>query len=192
MKYITLPLILLLGAHALANERRVLTNGERVVLACLGMIGSEKPDRIAKAERLLAAQDEMDLFRPLATALRCNPSSLRVYAAGRLAKLDDERAAQPLLHRIVREPKAEVRLAFADALRRRGAKQSVAVLGRALWSKDERIAQRAAEALGVLGDRAAMAYLVARWSARAGDFPKSYFTQMQQNNYLQDFDVEVA
>lgn len=197
----TVPAVCLLGMFAVctagfADEKKgaqaPLRQGERVVLACLGMIGSEKPEQVAKAERLLAMQDDKDLLRPLAQALSCNPPSLRIYAAGRLAKLDDARAVRPLLHKVVREGQRDVRVAMVAALRRMGARDAVHVLGRALWSRDVRIARNAAEALGGLGDTQAYPYLIKRWSARSGNFPTSYFAQMQQNQYLQDFDVEVA
>ncbi len=193
MKVIASVLVFATAAASFAAEKKaVLRQGERVVLACLGMIGSEKPARIEKAERILAAQEKQDFLRPLATALTCNPPSLRIYAAGRLATLGDERAARPLLHKLVREPKAEVRAAFAGALRRMGARDAVRILGRALWSRNPTTVRNAAEALGELGDEAAIPYVIRKWSGRSGDFPRVYFTQVNQRSYIQDFDVEVA
>lgn len=204
MKKALLPVCLLCtlatSVVSFAAEKKApkpeLRGSEKVVLACLGMIGTEKPARIARAEALLAMQDEKDMLRPLATALTCNPPSLRVYAAGRLAQLgrtwSDGRAARPLLHKVVREPVARVRRAMVAALRRIGAPDSVHVLGRALASRDSRVVRRAAEALGELGDELALPYVIKKWSGRAGDFPRVYFTQVNQRSYIRDFDVEVA
>ena len=52
--------------------------------------------------------------------------------------------------------------------------------------------QHAAEAIGRLGDVMGMGYVLHRWHATSGDFPRAYFATINQVSYIQDFDVEVA
>lgn len=197
MTRLALPVCLVLAVcsalpAATAGERPALTRDERVVLALLGMVGSGEPERVARARRLLAVQADRHKLRPLSLALGCEPASLRIFAAGALARLEDERAARPLLVRVLREEVPEVREAITTSLRERASPHSVHVLGKALWSRSASTRTRAAEALGRLGDELGLAYLVQRWSAHSGDFPRVYITQVEQVSYVQDFDVEVA
>jgi HEAT repeat protein len=99
---------------------------------------------------------------------------------------------RPLLARALRDPSARVRRALAEAAGVWKADGAVHALGAALDSRDEVVRRRAAEALGYLGDENGCAYLIAKWEGRSGDFPRSYFAQMRQVSYIQDYDVEVA
>lgn len=177
---------------ATAGEEPTLSKPEKVVLALLGMVGSEEPARVARARRLMALQPAAARLRPLSLALACEPASLRIYAAGALARLEDERATRPLLARVLRERDDAVRRAIVVALRDRGSPDAVHVLGKALWSRYAPTRHRAAEALGALGDELGLGYLVRRWEGRSGDFARVYITQVHQVSFVQDFDVEVA
>ena len=198
MKRITLPvclLLLLVAGSAAAAPREAESEqvrGEKLVLGLLGMIGSEKPEKVARARRLLALQPDAYKLRPLAVALRCRPASLRIHAAGALARLGTPRAVVPLVHRAVREVEPRVRRALAQALRDVDEPGVVPALARALGARDASLRLRAIEMLGLLGDLQAVPHLLTRWEARGGDFPRSHFSQVQQVAYLQDFDVEVS
>jgi HEAT repeat protein len=195
MKWFTLPVCLLLAASTVAADapkRPDLRPGEKVVLACLGMIATGDAAKAKRADAILALQREEDMLRPLATALTCRPARLRAEAARRLAALDDERAVRPLLHRVVRETDRTARAALVAALREIGDPSAVHVLGRALFSRDPATVRGAAAALAGLGDVLALPYVIQKWEGRSGDFPQVYFTQVSQRSYIQDFDVEVA
>ena len=204
MQHVTLPLCLLSllvpaiawGApspqKAAAKKAAVRPEGEKVVLALLGQIGTEKPERVKRARRLMALMDDAHKLRPLAIALGCKPASLRRYAAGELARLGEEKAVPALLKSALHDKNASVRLAAVKALRTLDCPSTVVPLGRALQSRSSTLRHRAAEALGELGDALAWPYLIKRWQGRSGDFPQVYFTQVRQVSYIQDFDVEVA
>ncbi len=199
MRRLTLPVCLLLVLAAgvpsdasAPDAQPKLGKGEKVVLALLGMVGSEEPAKVARGKRLMALQADADKLRPLSLALTCNPKSLRIFAARELSKLSDKRAQQPLLVRVLREPEPTVRKALAAALRDRASPDTVHVLGKALWSRYAPTRRHAAEALGRLGDALGAAYVIRRWEGRSGDFPRVYITQVEQTSYIQDFDVEVA
>lgn len=199
MQHLALPLCLLsillpglaFGAPA-AKKAATPPEGEKVVLALLGQIGTEKPARVKRARRLMAIMDDAHKLRPLAIALNCKPASLRRYAAAELARLGDEQAVPALLKSALHDGNASVRLASVKALRQLDCPSTVVPLGRALQSRSSTLRQRAAEALGELGDALAWPYLIQRWQGRSGDFTQVYFTQVRQVSYIQDFDVEVA
>jgi hypothetical protein len=167
-------------------------DGEQRVLAWLGMIGSEKADRVAEGRRRMALEEKRFKLAPLAQALRCQPTSLRVYAAEELGRLADPLGVPALLKRTIDDPDATVRAAAADALREIGEPSTVHPLGRALESRYADVRVRAAEALARLEDEVGAAYVLYKWEKRSGDFPRVYFTSVRQIGYIQDFDVEVA
>jgi len=175
-----------------AREAAEQQAGEARVLALLGAIASEEPERVANARRRLAVEDARFKLAPLAKALRCQPASLRIYAAEELGRLDDPLAVPALLKRAVQDPDENVRAAVVDALREIGEPSTVHPLGRALDSRYVEVRVAAAQALGRLGDEVGAAYLIKKWEARSGDFPRVYFSQVRQISYIQDFDVEVA
>ncbi len=172
-----------------ASEQKA---GEARVLRLLGMIGSEDEERVRDARRRLALEDDGHKLAPLAKALRCEPPSLRLYAAEELGRMANPLAVPALLKRAIEDPDEAVRVAVVDALREIGEPSTVDPLGRALGSRYTDVRVRAAEALGRLGDEVGAGYLVKRWSARSGDFPRVYFASVRQISYIQDFDVEVA
>lgn len=162
------------------------------MLACLALVAREEETAARAAQQQLGTLPARFRLAPLARALRCEPASLRVFAAEALARLGDPLAAPALLRRAVVESDDEARRAAVEALRTIDAPGMIHPLGRALWSRDATVRVRAAEALGRIGDVAAAPYLVARWEKRSGAFPRVYFTQVAQFSFIQDFDVEVA
>jgi hypothetical protein len=166
--------------------------GEQRVTALLAMIATEDPQKVESARRRLALEEDRFLLAPLAKALRCNPASLRRYAAEQLARLGNPLAVPALLKRAVYDPDADVRRTVVVALREIGEPSTVHPLGRALDSRFEEVRVRAAEALAELGDELAYPYVIKKWEARSGDFPRVYFSLVRQISYIQDFDVEVA
>lgn len=181
-------------AEATRPEREAAEHraAEERVLGWLAEIATEVPEKVARGRRQLALADPRAKLGPLAKALRCHPVSLRLYAAEELGRLGDPLGAPALLKRAIYDPDAGVRRAVARALRALGQPSAVHPLGRALDSRDEQVRVRAAEALAELGDELAYAYVIRKWEARSGDFPRVYFAQTRQISYIQDFDVEVA
>ncbi len=186
----------LVGAppEARAEPAAALSQDERVALALLGQMGAKTSTaaRKARAARLFARLPDAVTRRALETALAVEPASLRMFAARALARRGDPSAAAPLLERVLRESQPAVRRVLAEEAGRLRASRSVAVLASALYVRDEVVRRRAAEALGFLGDVSAAPYLITKWEARSGTFPRSYFAQTRQVSYIQDFDVEVA
>ncbi len=174
------------------RDAREQKEGEAKVLACLSLVASSDEARVQAGRRRLQTLPARFRLAPLATALRCEPPRLRVFAAEALGRLGDPLAAPALLNRTVVDPEETVRRSAAVALRAIDAPGTIHALGRALWSRDATVRVRAAEALGRIGDVAAAPYVVARWEKRSGNFPRVYFAQVDQLAYIQDFDVEVA
>ena len=166
--------------------------GESRVLGQLAMIASEDPERVREGRRQMATEETRFKLAPLAKALRCKPTSLRLYAAEELGRLDDPLAVPALLRRAIDEEDDTVRAAVVDALAAIGEPSTVHPLGRALDSRYANVRVRAAEALAGLGDPLGAPYLITRWEKRSGDFPRAYFSSVRQISYIQDFDVEVA
>jgi hypothetical protein len=166
--------------------------GESEVLGLLAMVATEDAAKVAAARRRMATVEDRFKLAPLAKALRCKPTSLRVYAAEELARLADPLAVPALLKRAVYDPDPEARKAVAAALREIGEPGTVQPLARALDSRYADVRVRAAEALGQLADEQALGIVIKKWEARSGNFPAVYFAQVQQVSYIQDFDVEVA
>lgn len=166
--------------------------GEARVRLLLEQMATGDEDGVRSARRRFALEDARFKLAPLAMALRVEPPSLRVYAAEELGKLGDLRAAPALLKRAIYDPEAQVREAVVDALREFDAPETVHPLGRALGSLTSETRVRSAEALARLGDVSAMGYILHRWHATSGDFPRVYFASLTQVSYVQDFDVEVA
>jgi len=172
-----------------AAEQRA---GEARVMRLLGKIASEKEARVREARRELALVDKQFKLAPLAKALRCEPTSLRLYAAEELGRLGDPLAVPALMKRAIEDPVPEVRAAVGLAIKDIGEPSSVHPLGRALESHYAERRVRAAEVLAVLGDELAIPYILVRWEKRSGNFPRAYFANVRQISYIQDFDVEVA
>ncbi|MDF1702768.1 MAG: HEAT repeat domain-containing protein [Planctomycetota bacterium] len=174
------------------REAKAQKAGESRVLGLLGMIASGDEAKITKAKRLMAMEPAKFKLAPLAKALRCEPASLRIYAAQELGRLADPLGVPALLKCATHDKQKPVRVASAEALREIGSPSTVHPLGRALDSRFREVRVNAAEALGILGDELAYPYIIKKWEGRSGNFPRSYFSTARQISYIQDFDVEVA
>ncbi|MDA1194031.1 MAG: HEAT repeat domain-containing protein [Planctomycetota bacterium] len=174
------------------REAKEQQEGEARVLGLLALIASGDDAKIAEGKRKMELEAAKFKLAPLAKALRCEPASLRIYAARELGRLADPLAAPALLRRAVEDKERDVRVAVVEALKELGSPSTVHPLGRALDSRFREIRVNAAEALALLGDELAYPYIVKKWEGRSGDFPRSYFSTVRQISYIQDFDVEVA
>jgi hypothetical protein len=166
--------------------------GEKRVMDLLHRVGSQDPEVVSTARRELATTDRRFKLAPLARAIQLRSPALRVYAADQLGTLGDPLAVRPLLRAAIHDRSPEVRRAAARSLKAIDSPSTVHPLGRALDSRFEQVRIHAAEALAELGDQAALPYIVKKWEGRSGDFPRSYFSNVRQVSYIQDFDVEVA
>ncbi len=185
------------AAPKAAPSGKALTKDEKLALACLGRIGAKavtpkEQAKLVQARRLFGALPAAAKLRPLVKALHCEPASLRIFAAGALARLEERKAVRPLLWRVLREKDAKVRTALVAAVKVMQDPGAVHVLGRALGSRYAPFRDRAVEALVGLGDELAYPYLIHKWEGRSGNFPRVYFSLSRQLSYIQDFDVEVA
>ena len=122
----------------------------------------------------------------------------RSFAAHALRRLFPGTGAKPLLLHAVYDPSADVRLSCAQAIKAAGQEAWIVPLVRTLEDSDSSPARaNAAEALGLIGNAAAVAPLMARLATPAqatssGRIPHSHIFVGRQVAYVQDFDVEVA
>ena len=138
----------------------------------------------------------------LATALAKDVGSeivvRRSFAAHALRRIFPGVAGKSLLLHTVYDPSADVRLACAQGIKVSGQEAWIVPLVRTVEDSTSSIARaNAAEALGVIGNAAAVAPLVARLAAPAqatstGRIPHSNIFVGRQVAYVQDFNVEVA
>jgi len=122
----------------------------------------------------------------------------RSFAAHALRRLCPGVAGKSLLLHTVYDPSADVRLACARGVKASGQESWILPLVRTVEDSSNSTARaNAAEALGVIGNSAAVAPLVARLatppqSTSTGRIPHSHIFVGRQTAYVQDFDVEVA
>jgi hypothetical protein len=144
----------------------------------------------AAATQVAAASPEARLAT--ATGLLVHSDArVRARAASELGRLGDESALRPLWAVAARDREEGVRRAAVDSLASFGRADVAIPLVRALGSEHPSIVAHAAQALGWLGDRHAVAHIVRRVTSH-GSSPGSHFAQITQQAYVQDFDVEVA
>lgn len=174
------------------RESKAQKAGEARVVRQLAFIASEHAASVNKAKRTLAGIEDRFKLAPYAKALRGEPASLRTFVAGELGRMRNPLAVPALLKRAIYDTDAKVRKAVALALKDIGSPSTLAPLTRALDSRYTDVRVRAAEALGQLGDEAAIPHILYRWEGRSGDFQRVYFMNARQISYIQDFDVEVA
>jgi hypothetical protein len=162
------------------------------VRGLLAGLRSEDPVVAHAARRALRHVPLQQRVAPWCEVLHGAAPPWRTRAAGELARLGDPRALPALVEAAVGDRDASVRgaaVAALTTLRAPGTTLAVArALGRPLAT--ERV--HAIEALGALGDPAGAAFVLHRWHATSGDFPRVHITQVNQVSYIQDFDVEVA
>jgi hypothetical protein len=150
----------------------------------------------ARAARLareaLASVEDRSKTAPLAYALRSAERTVRLHAAGELARIRDRRTLRALVHRAVRDPDAGVREACVEAARAFGDPELLAPFVRSLLhAPDPAHRAAAAEAVGRLGDVRGVQYLVYALEAHGGG-PRAHIYVSNQLTFVQDFDVEVA
>ena len=122
----------------------------------------------------------------------------RSFAAHALRRTFPGFAGKSLLLHTVYDPSADVRLACAQAIKISGQEAWIVPLVRTLEDSSSSIARaNAAEALGVIGNAAAVAPLMARLATppqatSTGRIPHSHIFVGTQKAYVQDFNVEVA
>ncbi len=122
----------------------------------------------------------------------------RSFAAHALRRLCPGVAGKSLLLHTVYDPSADVRLACARGVKASGKEAWIVPLVRTVEDSSSSTARaNAAEALGVIGNSAAVAPLVARLASPAqststGRIPHSHIFVGTQHAYVQDFDVQVA
>jgi hypothetical protein len=162
------------------------------------------------ASPLSAAPREIAIFelgksadkQALQTALAADIGSeivlRRSFAAHALRRLFPGIAGKSLLLHSVYDPSADVRLMCAQAVKASGQEAWIVPLVRTLEDSSSSMARaNAAEALGLIGNSAAVAPLVARIASppqatSTGRIPHSNIFVGRQIAYVQDFNVEVA
>jgi len=122
----------------------------------------------------------------------------RSFAAHALRRLFPGVAGKSLLLHSVYDPSLDVRLACARGVKASGQESWIVPLVRTVEDSSSSMARaNAAEALGVIGNAAAVAPLIARLASppqqtSSGRIPHSHIFVGRQTAYVQDFDVEVA
>jgi len=128
----------------------------------------------------------------VATGLLTHPEpKVRAWASGELGRLGDESALRPLWSVAARDRDEGVRTSAVASLASFGRVDVAFPFVKALWSEHPSIVANAAAALGQLGDAHAVVWLVTRLVSH-GASPGANFSQLTQQAYVQDFDVEVA
>jgi hypothetical protein len=142
--------------------------------------------------------DKQALQTALAKDLGSEIVVRRSFAAHALRRLFPGVAGKSLLLHSVYDPSVDVRLACAQGIKASGKEAWIVPLVRTVEDSTSSVARaNAAEALGVIGNAAAVAPLVARLATPAqststGRIPHSNIFVGRQVAYVQDFNVEVA
>ena len=152
--------------------------------------GDETVRRFA-TEALAGVEDRYKLD-PFAWALRSKSADVRLLAAKELGRLGDRRGLRPLVWRALYDPERSVRLASVAAAKQIGEPNLAIPFIKALGSEGPEIRMHAAEALGETGEAIGVQYLVYHIEAHGGGAPRTYFANVKQVSFIQDFDVEVA
>jgi hypothetical protein len=180
--------------RARAREKRVLdaesVRAEGLVEAMRTVARSRGGLREAAMRRVEPAVHERRVEAATSLLVDRDPV-VRRWATGELASLGDQSALRPLVAVAVRDRVPEVREAAVKAAASFGVDEIAVPLVRALGSEHPGIVANAAAALGTLGDRRTVGYLVRRAEGH-GWSPSAYIAVTEQTSYIQDFDVEVA
>jgi len=142
--------------------------------------------------------DKQALREALAKDLGSNIVVRRSFAAHALRRLYPGVAGKALLLHSVYDPSADVRMACAQGIKASREEAWILPLVRTVEDSSSSLARaNAAEALGVIGNAAAVEPLVARLATppqatSTGRIPHSHIFVGRQVAYVQDFDVEVA
>jgi len=151
------------------------------------------------AQRLRSAPEISGLEDRLLSELHEKRASRRTFATLALRRVFPARHVRPLLARAVLDVCDEVRLGAALALAQVGDPAVCVPAIRALGSKHSTVRRNAAQALGRMNYRAAVAplmgHLTSLKNTRAATdrgAPRSHIFIGRQLAYVQDFDVEIA
>jgi len=145
--------------------------------------------------RSMGAIEELDAayrLRPLAIAARITYADVRLRAVAGLGALNDREALPPLYKRAIFDQDESVRKAAVDAIRATEAEGKIGPFVHAMNSPFDQVRVAAVQALGWMGDEAAVGPLVRRYQVVGGSGQSVYISQVNQISFVQDFDVEVA
>lgn len=119
-----------------------------------------------------------------------NPK-VRAWAAEHLGALGDGRALKALLTSAVRDRDESVRTAAVVACAALAPNDAAIPFVRGLGSERPGIVMNSARALATLGDPRGITYIVRKYEGH-GESPRAYYSQIEQQSYISDYDVEVA
>ncbi len=147
---------------------------------------------LQRAARLALARTASHILLDAATSsLYHTDARVRIASARILADLGDEAALRALLLSGARDKDAAVRRESVLAAQAFGHDDTALPFVRALGSKNMRLSGYAAEALALLGDQRAAAYIVKRLRSH-GSSTRNFVSFLNQVSYVRDFDVEIA
>ncbi|MEM8885787.1 MAG: HEAT repeat domain-containing protein [Planctomycetota bacterium] len=164
----------------------------RVGNQAIKMAWRKDPRERQRAMGMIEQIDAKHRLRPLAIAARINYPDVRMQAVKGLGALNSEDSLPPLYKRAIFDRDESIRKAAVEAIKQIDAKGKIGPFVRALGSSFDTVRLHAVQALGALGDTAAVGPLVARYSVGGGSGQAVYLAQTTQVSYVQDFDVEVA
>lgn len=137
-----------------------------------------------------------DPFLPLITGLTFSSPRSRSFSAWALGETKNPRAIGALSRRALFDENEVVRRTAVDSLRKIAAsrKESAAIRPflKSLKSPEFGTRIRAARALGDIGDRRAIRYLVRTLTTTGGPSPRVNIFSGRQTAYIRDYDAEVA
>ena len=139
----------------------------------------------------MARTDGALLLQAALAALYDADPKVRIVSARGLAELGDESALRPLIFSGARDTDSAVRREAVLAAQSFGHDDTAVPFVRALGSKNLRLVANAAEALALLGDQRAAAYIVKRLHSH-GSSTRNFVAFINQVSYVRDYDVEIA
>jgi hypothetical protein len=150
-----------------------------------------EPALAQAAERSLASVATPDLVAAALGLLGQGSPTVRAGCCRLLGAWGDESALRALLFHGARDLDENVRREAVLAAASFGHDDVSAPFVRALGSENLRLVANAAQALGLLGDMRAAAYVVKRLSSH-GSSTRNFVAFYNQISYVRDYDVEIA
>ncbi len=176
-----------------AIEKKKLKAEQVRVRKLLKTMQAGEPRVERMAVKALDGIEDRYKVEPMSYALRYPAENVRVFVAGELGRIKDQRALRPLIYRSLVDPSEPVRNATLAAVVNFGDPNTVAPYIKALGSPNQSVRINAAKAVGELGDIRGVEYLVYHLSAHGGGVgTRSHIYLANQLSFIQDFDVEVA
>jgi hypothetical protein len=139
----------------------------------------------------MASASTKDLVAAALGLLGDGDATVRAACCRLLGEWGDESALRALVFRGARDMDADVRREAVLAAASFGNDDTAIPFVRALGSENLRLVANAAEAIGLLGDQRAAAYVVKRLESH-GSGSRSYVSFLSQVSYVRDYDVEIA